>query len=474
MEGSSTDLDFTQSLNDRQIRRVYLITYSQADMNKFPTCESFAIPVVKAFKGKQEASSSPIQWACCKETHKDGGKHYHLAVKLTAPKRWKSVKNSLYKQHGIALHFSAQQYGYNVVYKYVCKEINISEVLHSEGHPNLQDIGSPKTKKGMKANTENAQKRKAEIVSTQCSSQSSQSSSQSSSSSAKAKIKRLSNVDVAEFMVTHNIHHEAELMAVAKERHDEGQKDLYQFIVGKSTKFLSELIDRTWKVNDAAATLSRENVSRMTLLKQHSEKDCATSCNGEWLRCAKEVLRHNEINVYVFASAIRQLILNGRQKKLNLLLVGPTNCGKSFLLNPLELIYKTFANPTLGTYNWLGLDECEVIYLNDLRWEQQLIPWNDFLLLLEGQTVCLPRPKNIYPTDICISRENTIPIFATSKSTIEYVGKFNCRDDRETEMMSTRWNTFKFKWQIPIAESKAISPCTHCFSRLVLLGSEED
>ena len=87
------------------------------------------------------------------------------------------------------------------------------------------------------------------------------------------------------------------------------------------------------------------------------------------------------------------------------MLTGPTNCGKSFLLNPLELIFKCFMNPAAGKYAWVGLDQCEVAYLNDFRWSEELIKWNDFLLLLEGQTVHLPRPKNQFATDLEIERE---------------------------------------------------------------------
>jgi len=73
-------------------------------------------------------------------------------------------------------------------------------------------------------------------------------------------------------------------------------------------------------------------------------------------------------------------------KNNNLLITGPTNCGKSFLLNPLEIVFKAFVNPANGKYAWIGLDECEVAYLNDFRWSQEMITWSDFLLLLEGQT----------------------------------------------------------------------------------------
>jgi len=110
-----------------------------------------------------------------------------------------------------------------------------------------------------------------------------------------------------------------------------------------------------------------------------------------------------------------------------------------------------FVNPATGRYAWIGLDECEVAYLNDFRWSAEIIAWNNFLLLLEGQTVHLPRPKNQFATDMCIDRNNTIPFFATSKCAIEFIGKFNVKDERETDMMSSRWFTIPFKNSEPAA-----------------------
>jgi len=169
---------------------------------------------------------------------------------------------------------------------------------------------------------------------------------------------------------------------------------------------------------------------------------------------------------------MRQALRKGRQKNNNVLITGPTNCGKSFLLNPLEIVFKAFVNPANGKYAWIGLDECEVAYLNDFRWSPEMITWSDFLLLLEGQTVNLPRPKNLYASDMRIDRSNTIPFFATSKGPIEYVGKFNVRDERETDMMSSRWLTICFEKQIE--EPKHVEPCEKCFSKLVMAGVSEN
>jgi len=58
--------------------------------------------------------------------------------------------------------------------------------------------------------------------------------------------------------------------------------------------------------------------------------------------------------------------------------------------------------------------------------------------------VHLPRPKNQFATDLVISRENTLPFFSTSKAPIEFIGKYNSRDEKESDMMNSRWKIFYF------------------------------
>ena len=113
-------------------------------------------------------------------------------------------------------------------------------------------------------------------------------------------------------------------------------------------------------------------------------------------------------------------------------------------------------------------------YLNDFRYTPECIKFSDFLQLLEGQTVDLPRPKSQFSSDLTISRDNTIPFFATSKNPIEYIGKYNVRDDLETEMMSSRWKVFCFKNQIPLEKIKNLPRCPNCFVKLIMQGSDMD
>ena len=135
------------------------------------------------------------------------------------------MKNYVGKKHGIALHFPDQPFGYHVAYKYVCKNKSLTDVLHGPGHPNLQEIGSPKTKRAFTQFSNNAKKRRMSAATTNIEVHENQPS--------VSKTKRLLNIDVSEFIVANNIRSESELMVVAKTRHSEGEKDLYKFIINK-------------------------------------------------------------------------------------------------------------------------------------------------------------------------------------------------------------------------------------------------
>ena len=92
----------TSVLNVRAVRQVYLITYSQADLHKFPDRNSFAQAVLRSFNS---SNTNVEHWVCCKEVHEStGGYHYHMAVKLQRCKRWLSCKRYLEENYGISVY----------------------------------------------------------------------------------------------------------------------------------------------------------------------------------------------------------------------------------------------------------------------------------------------------------------------------------------------------------------------------------
>ena len=67
-----------------------------------------------------------------------------------------------------------------------------------------------------------------------------------------------------------------------------------------------------------------------------------------------EVLRINHIHPYVYAASLRELVEKWRGKFRNMIITVPANCAKSFMLKPLQGIYKVFSNPANDKYAWVG------------------------------------------------------------------------------------------------------------------------
>ena len=72
------------------------------------------------------------------------------------------------------------------------------------------------------------------------------------------------------------------------------------------------------------------------------------NCNGVWLRLAEQVLRNNKLHSFVFAEALKTLIISGRGKHRNVVVIGSVNCDKTCLFRGMEKLFKVFCNPAEG------------------------------------------------------------------------------------------------------------------------------
>ena len=142
----------------------------------------------------------------------------------------------------------------------------------------------------------------------------------------------------------------------------------------------------------------------------------------------------------------------------------PANCGKTFLIQPLKKIFECFVNPACWNFSWLGIETAEVVLLNDFRWKPSLIPWYQFLQVLEGDTVNFPTPKYQMSKDIVFGKDT--PFFATSDAPLVLINN-GCIDRVNTDMMSVRWQMFQLHRQILCDEQRNITPCGRCFAEFL-------
>ena len=216
-----------------------------------------------------------------------------------------------------------------------------------------------------------------------------------------------------------NIHTRIELLALSQEQKTKGNNHLAVFILNRGAKNINELIDIAWEMKGAKQESERNKQSRKEIIQSFLRKDCIPGCNGDWLSAAKEVLLAKDIERSDFGTAVLTLLEKGRGKYRNVMIVGPANCGKTFILQPLCVMYKCFVNPASTTFAWVGAETADVIFLNDFRWSKQIIPCHDLLQMLEGQPVHLSAPKTHHAKDLVLDKDT--PIFCTSSTRRRYV-----------------------------------------------------
>ena len=116
-------------------------------------------------------------------------------------------------------------------------------------------------------------------------------------------------------------------------------------------------------MHNAQEKLEREKMTRTEILRSFLSKACEGGCGGDWLRFATDVLLRNDISFATFTSAVLEAIEKGRGKYRNILITGPANCGKTFILSPLTTIFDAFCNPASTSFAWVGADQAEIIYI---------------------------------------------------------------------------------------------------------------
>lgn len=433
------------SLENGHQRLVYVITYSRADTEKFPTRQSFAEAVLQ---GWQSCGLVVLHWVVSLEAHEETERddqlnryHFHMALKLAKRGRWLQVRRFLDENFSIKVNFSDNHNTYYSAYKYVTKED--TEPLYSQQHPRLSSV--PRTEKALAT-----KKRKARE--------------ESSMRQRKArKEKSLSVYDVTQIIMAKKIKTRLQLVCLAVEQNREGKSSLAEFIANKACK-VDEALAIAKEFSEAETRYGRSKKTRLQLLHETKEGECCDGCEGRWFQAAVEVLCNNDISVVAFCKAVHTALRNGRGKYQNIFIHGPANSGKTFILSPLKSIYRTFCNPATGTFAWMGVEEAEVILLNDFRWSPAVIAWADLLQALEGDTVHFPAPKNFWNRDFELSDDT--PFFATSDAPLVLI-KGGCVDRINTEMMDVRWRFFYFWKQIPQSDQVSLNPCGRCFARLV-------
>lgn len=338
-------------------RTIYLVTYSRADAVKVQSRRMFADIICREFQRPSDGDNKVVKkWACAAEIHPNtDGFHYHLCIQLNRQRRFKQVALNLKLKHDICVDFQPWITTYYDAFTYV-KKLD-AHYCTSENHPDL-DNGPPKTSAAIQKKRKSTPQTSAESATTVL----------EKKSKPNHKAPRLEINVVSDIIIKNDIKNQQDFALVAKQQAKEGKLDLQRWVLSHSQRYRQEVINTAWLLENAEDTMERKRKTRLEILKDASMRECRVDnenglkCEGSWLKAALEVLHYNNIEKEHFSQLVKNALQFGRGKGNNIMLIGPTNCAKSFMLAPLQQIYDCFSNPSNSAFNFVGAIEKEVFF----------------------------------------------------------------------------------------------------------------
>ena len=421
-------------------------------------------------------------FAATREPHQEGGFHYHVSILCVKSVRWKKPWRYLREMYEIQVNVSTapiEREFYDGAYLYVTKwDRNYKHGHVLKKHPSHQECIDADLNQRRRI----AKKANAASAAAAKSRKSTETNETGKGGKKMKKEKKIDRLDQLDFIVENNLKTDEELLdCVETRRREMGDRNIALAFTSLNEKKRIELIKDAWKLHGSKATVAAMKKSRMELVREvaANANNCVCDQYGLWLMLAFDVCEKNEIPWKTMSNAFHNLLENGRGKHRNIILAGEKNCAKTFLLEPLTLVFgeQCFHTPPSSTFGWMGVDKSLVIYLNDYRWKPENkkgnISWDELLRLLEGHHCTLPAPMNSCSDHIKLTAGNDIPIFCTGRS----IPRFFKNDenepqtkehDTENRMMEERWKVFSLTYTFNEEKKVDIPPCGYCFCKFVL------
>lgn len=449
-------------------RRVYLVTFSHptGDGRRSPSefaRREFGELLVKAFEASVP-NLRVIYAAVFQELHAAGATdaerntHFHVSIKSSIQHSWAPIAAYLRREHHIYVHFAVSGEGYWSAFRYgwwptkhkPLSQLDKGFVLldGQEAHPPPDEAARRPFWSGRKQKRPTKQEPD--------SSASEDGDEKGGVQSNEQKTKREPVMAYAFRLIRdHQLMTGDSFLSLVQKL---GDPRLISLCMQKSP---SSLVEKARHVCGADARLKRSEQSREEILHQAAESPCTCDRPGNWKSTALQLLRLQKIQPVQFATAVMNALVTGASKGVNVFLHGTTTSGKSWILDPLRVIYTCHLTPAHKSgFPLQDLPLKEVILWQDLRLNEDVLPWSSLLLVFEGTEVSIRRPRTEFQGDLDFKVVQ--PVFVTSVAPLFH------HDPEEQGMMNRRFIFFHFEKTVPAKQERKIPPCGSCFASMCL------
>lgn len=242
---------------------------------------------------------------------------------------------------------------------------------------------------------------------------------------------------------------------------------------------LPGMIDDIWQweqMDDVVAVTSR---SRVHSLQFSAASPCV--CGGSWPAFVVHSFMENGIDISQLCKDVYSAMDMGRSEATPVIVLAGAfgGEGKSVFLKPLFNVFPlagmVFGRPAKGNYPLLELSSAKVAFLDEWRWDPDIIPFAVQCLWFDGSAVPVARPQNDSAARGNFLYQGSAPVFVTCKlPDLEWLESMAAVDaktgrpyDADASMLLRRLRIYRFTKRMSKPPVK-FPFCARCFSALVL------
>ena len=272
--------------------------------------------------------------------------------------------------------------------------------------------------------------------------------------------------DIFHFVQETGVRTVDELRDRAHVQAQEGDKRLAEFCTVHKEDDLVNYLAGAWAVHDAPQRAqAAQPVDRITKLRNAAGWQC--TCGGRWTELITFVLQNNGEDVGTFCTDVFVALSVGARRGANIAIIGPPGCGKSTVLEALDLIYKVSGKPQReNTFPLASVMDSEVLLWQEFSWDSKMCSFEDLLSLMAGEKfgIRIPREK---PQQV----RNTSPMFYTAWAPLTCAGN-SAQAVTYTQAMAERFKTRVWTRPLPVQGRVLEFPqCARCFAVFILTNA---
>ena len=296
----------------------------------------------------------------------------------------------------------------------------------------------------------------------------------------RAKTEKFTKLDFTALVIAEGLHTKNAVMAYVQEKGSAGM----QSFVNRNQRRLDDLVSEAFEWAAAPSATKAEQETDWAMVARLAQGSCACGGGGcVWWAAAQAFFeRNDQIDRLLLAAALRKVICEGPSKTGRVpMIVGPTNAGKSTILDPLYNVFgrkAVFNKPKLGAScplanlnkkkRFIFFDDYPPVEYAALPRENPTVAVTTFLAMFQRQPFDVQVSQSFNDGHPELVWKRGAAMTAKEYGLWEPIGLVSREDIRH---MQSRVMQFRATVSMPHEDLAEVPNCAHSFARWLVVDS---